>query len=96
MNELADTAIYSAFDDFLVKDPAIAERNLMRAILRTAFEDIRKRGEAYRQARQYVLSNDEQYLYSFKSICNHLSLCPQTIRARLGLTKEHEPDRLAA
>ncbi len=96
MNGRADSAIYTAFDDFLGKDPAVAERNLMRAILRTAFEDIRKRGDAYRHARSYILSNDDRYIYSFRCICYHLNLCPLTIRSRLGLLKEHEMERLAA
>ena len=94
MNGKAETAVETAFEDHIQRDPALAERNLMRAILQTAFEDIRKRGEPYRLARQYVLSNDECYLYSFKSICYHLNLCPHTIRIRLGLLKE--PERLAA
>jgi hypothetical protein len=96
VNSRADTAVETAFDDHVQRDPAIAERNLMRAILRTAFEDIKKRGESYRLARQFFLSNDEFYLFSFKSICYHLNLCPHTIRNRLRLIRDSELERMAA
>jgi len=96
VNGKAETAVETAYDDFIQRDPAIAERNLMRAILQTAFEDVRKRGDQYRLARQYLLSNDDSYLYSFRCICYHLNLCPHTIRMRLGILRENEAARLAA
>ena len=80
-----DTAIYTAYDEYTGKDPAEPERNLMRAVLRSAMDDMRKRGEAYRDARRYFLSGDDLYLYSFMSICHHLKLCPKTIRTVVGL-----------
>ena len=81
-----DSAIYTAYDDHKQKDPAEAERNLMRAVLRSAMDDYRRRGEAHRDARRYFLSEYEQYLYSFLSVCHHLELCPKTIRTIVGLT----------
>ena len=95
-DDKADTAIFSAFEDHVSKDPAIGERNLMRAILRTAFEDLNKRGEPYRMARLFLLSEDSSYVYSFRNMCAVLSLCPHTIRARLGLFKSSDSERLAA
>jgi len=95
-NDKADTAIFSAFEDHVSKDPALGERNLMRAILRTAFEDLNKRGEVYRMARMFLLSEDVTYVYSFRNICSILSLCPHTIRTRLGLFKSSDSERLAA
>ncbi len=85
---LAETAIYVAHDDFTKRDVAEAERNLMRAVLQTAMEDIRKKGEAYRDARRYFGSRDDFYLYSFLSVCYHLELCPRTIQTVVGLTSE--------
>ena len=61
-------SVYIAYDDHEGFDSALAEKNLMRAILKTAMEDIRKRGEPYREARRYLLSNDERYLFSFMSV----------------------------
>ena len=99
-DERPDTAIFEAFDDHVAKDPAIGERNLMRAILRTAFEDLNKRGEVYRLARHFILSEESSYVYSFRNICYTLNLCPVTIRTRLGLHKnapqDSNSDRLAA
>ncbi len=82
----AETAIYIAHDDFVGRDPVEAERNLMRAILQCAMEDIRKGGEAHRDAKRFFFSADETYLYSFASICNHLKLCPRTIHAVIGMS----------
>lgn len=92
----ADTAIYTAFDDLETRHDGAPERTLMYAILRTAMEDIHKSGEPYREARQYLLNNDESYLFSFLSICNHLQLCPRSIRRASGLVVEPLRERLAA
>ena len=80
--------VFTAFEDFSAPDSAEAERNLMRAILRSAMDDMRKRGEPYRDARRYLMSNDNYYLYSFMSVCQHLDLCPKTIRRLVGLNEE--------
>lgn len=79
-------AIYAAYDGHKGQDSAEAEKNLMRAILRTAMEDIQKRGEPYRDARRYLMGNDDLYLYSFLSVCHHLELCHKTVRTIVGLT----------
>ena len=82
-----NVAIYAAYDGHKAQDSAEAEKNLMRAILRTAMEDIQKRGEPYRDARRYLMSNEDLYLYSFLSVCHHLELCHKTIRTIVGLTE---------
>ena len=84
----AETAIFIAHDDFRKRDVAEAERNLMRAVLETALEDVRKKGETFNDARRYFSSKDDYYLYSFLSICYHLDLCPRTIQTIAGLTTE--------
>ncbi len=83
--------IYTAYEDYQNFDSADAEKNLMRAILRAAMDDIRKRGVAYRDARRYFLSGDEFYVYSFLNVCHHLELCPKTILQRLGLAEHFMP-----
>ena len=60
----------------------------MRAVLRTAMDDLTKKGEVYRDARRFFLSREEYYLYSFMSICYHLDLCPKTIYTILGLVAD--------
>lgn len=94
----ADSAIYTAFDDYVGLDSAEPEKNLMRSVLRSALEDIAKSGEAYRDARVFFTTNEDRYLFSFISICLHLNLCPYTIRHLLGLTSsgENGAHRMAA
>lgn len=83
----SDTAIHTAYDDHKPLDPAEPEKNLMRAVLRCAMDDISRSGEPYRDARNFFLLEDEFYIYSFKSICYHLDLCEKTIRQIVGLAE---------
>lgn len=91
-----DTALFTAYEEFQGFDTAIAEKNLMRAILRSAIEDMKKRGEYYRQARSFFLSENDSYIYSFLSICRHLGLSCEAVRNYVGLTVPFEFQRLAA
>ena len=91
-----ETAIETAFDDHVGFDVSEPERNLMRAVLRSAMEDVKKNGEAHRDALRFLNSDDDGYLYSFASICNHLNICPRTIRRVLGLRSDANSDRMAA
>lgn len=91
-----ESAIETAFDDHVAFDVSEPERNLMRAVLRSAMEDIKKNGEAHRDALRFLSSDDDGYLYSFASICNHLNICPRTIRRVLGLRTESPTEALAA
>ena len=84
----AETAIFVAHEEYTKRDAAESEKNLMRAVLQAAMEDIKKKGEVYRDARRYFGSRDDFYLYSFMSVCYHLNLCPRTIRTLVGLAEE--------
>lgn len=86
----ADSAIYEAFDDHTPIDPAVAERNLMRAMLRLALDDLRKGGDPAEDAKDFLLSDEEQYLFSFMSICRELNFCAETVRKISGLWGEPE------
>ncbi len=90
-----ESAIETAFDDHVGYDVSEPERNLMRAVLRSAMEDVKKNGEAHRDAMRFLNSDDDGYLYSFASICNHLGICPRTIRRVLGLRSDSN-ERIAA
>ncbi len=80
-----ETAIYTAYDDHVGLDFSEPEKNLMRAILKTAIEDLRKSGESHRDAYNFFKSIDETYVFSFRSICNHLNLCHKTVLVLCGL-----------
>jgi len=83
-NDRAETAIFAAFEDYSNEDPSYAEKSLMAAILRSVFDDLKKQGREFRDARDYVLSNDTEYVYSFINVCLNLGLCYKTIRSLLG------------
>ncbi len=80
-----DTAIYVAYEDHEPLDESASERNLMSAILMNAMIELNHNGEAGRRAREYFLSKEDDYLFSFRSICNYLSIDPNTILIVSGL-----------
>lgn len=80
-----NTAIYVAYEDEEGFDPAMPERNLLRAILLAAMSDAQEGGKSARQAVQFFSCKDEDYIFSFRSICNHLELDPTTILKVVGL-----------
>jgi len=81
----ASTAIYVAYDDHSNLDPAEPERNLLRAIILTALSDLRKEGDPRKKAIEYFLSPDEEYLFSFQSVCGLLDIDPKNILVLAGL-----------
>jgi hypothetical protein len=85
--ETKDTAIYTAFDDHKAFDPAEPEKNLLRAILTTAMADLKKQGEPRRKALEFFLDNDDDYIFSFQSICGLLDLNPNSVLVVTGLQK---------
>ena len=84
-NKSKDTAIYIAFDDHTQFDPARPEKDLLRAILMNALSDLKKPGELSRRAKEYFLSTEEDYLFSFQSVCNFLDVDPKRILTVAGL-----------
>ena len=88
-----ETAIFTAHEDFSQTDPTYAEKSLMTAILWSVFDDLKKQGQEYREARSYVLSNDTRYIYSFRNVCLHLGLSYTSIRSLLGLTKSQASEQ---
>ena len=87
-----NTAIYVGFEECLPFDTAMPERNLLRAILLTAMSDLKRQGESQREATEFFMSEDESYVFSFVSICNHLDIDPKQIRIVTGLTQGKRVD----
>jgi hypothetical protein len=79
-----NTAIDVAYSDYEAGLTS-AEEELLLAILIAALQDLNESGRKGRKAREYLLSLDEEYLFSFKSICDHLMLDPENLLKRLGL-----------
>jgi hypothetical protein len=86
-NEEKNVALYIAFEDIVPYDPALPERNLLRAIVLNALSDLKKAGEPQREATKFFLSDEEEYIFSFQSICNHLDIDPCRILTVAGLKK---------
>ena len=92
MKKRDHSAIHTAFEDFIPFDETEPERNLLRAILVTALSDLRSPGLDARKATQFFLSAEEDYVFSFRSICSYLNVDPESILIVAGLN-EHLPTR---
>lgn len=82
-----NTAIYIGFEDYEQAELATPEKNLLRAILLNAVADINRPGEFSRRARDYFLSKEEDYIFSFNSVCGFLNINPHHILILVGLEK---------
>ncbi len=74
-----ETEIYVAYEDYVPFNPADPEKNLLSAILIGALEDLKRPGDPGRGARHFFLSDDDSYIFSFQSICNHLNIDPKVV-----------------
>jgi hypothetical protein len=91
-----NTAIYTAYDDSDAGDVPPAERGLLRAILLNAIADVNRKDEHSRRAREYLLSKEDDYIFSFRAICSYLNIDPKNILILVGIEpnprKTSEPD----
>lgn len=69
-----DSAMFVAYDDHEFSSVCSSEKGLMRAILTTALMDLKKDGVLGRKALEYFHSDEEDYIFSFKSICGYLDI----------------------
>ena len=89
------TEIYEAFEEYAPMDSAMSERNLMRAMILGALADLDKQGDVGRKAREFFLNKDQDYLFSFQSICNFLEVDPRSILIVTGLCRSESAGSLA-
>jgi hypothetical protein len=80
-----NTAIYVGFEDFEQTEMVLPEKNLLRAILMNAISDIHRPGDMSRKAREYFLSKEDDYIFSFQSVCSFLNINPHHILIVVGL-----------
>jgi hypothetical protein len=83
--EKRNTAIYTAFDDHEANNLPIPEKSLLRAILLNAIADINRHDETSRKAREYFLSKEDDYVFSFQAVCSYLQINPRNILVLVGL-----------
>jgi len=86
-----NTAIYTAYDDSDGSDLPIPEKGLLRAILLNAVADANRNDEHSRRAREYFLSKEDDYIFSFQAICSYLNIDPKNILILVGI--EPNPNR---
>lgn len=86
----SEQAIYVAHEDSPPFDPAAPEKNLLRAILMSALSDLRKSGETGKKAQEFFLDIDEDYVFSFRSICSYLNVDPDKILLVTGVNLEED------
>lgn len=72
--EEKNTAIFVAYEEEGEPDSAVPEKNLLRAVLLNAMNDLRKDGASAHKAMEYFLNPEEEYIFSFRSVCNHLNI----------------------
>jgi len=53
---------------------------LMRAIILRAIDDYNSTGELHDEAIEYLFSEEEEYIFSFRAICKHLGFDPGKTR----------------
>ena len=88
--EKRNTAFYTAFDDSDAGDLPIPEKGLLRAILVNAIADMNRHDDNSRRAKEYFLSKEDDYIFSFQAICSYLHINPHHILILVGLEKGPE------
>lgn len=92
----APTSLHVAYDDDSVFDVVAPEKGLLSAILQSALLDLNKAGADRRRAMEYFLDPDEEYIFSFRSICDFLSVDANRILVVAGLKATNRlPDNIA-
>ena len=60
---------------------------LMRAIILRVVDDYNSVGEFHQDALDYLHDDDEEYVFSFRSICRHLGFDPEKTRHSIMFPK---------
>jgi|GEM_PF-4014448 len=79
------TVILEGFIGFDPFDQSESEKNLLRAILVSAMNDLKYQGEIGKRAKEFFLNPDDKELFSFQSICNYLNYDPFNVLKIVGL-----------
>jgi hypothetical protein len=83
------TEVLVAYEDE-VSDPVRPEKNLLLAILISALNDLSRKGRLGRQAQEFFLNDDDNYIFSFRAICEHLEIDPNQVLLVTGLVPGHK------
>ena len=87
-------AIDTAYEDWANFDPVEPEKNLLKAILLSAISDLKKSGEPAKEAQEFFLDTDEEYVFSFRAICAHLSVDPEKVLKAIAQAKDDKETKI--
>lgn len=82
-----NVTIHAAYDDVEPHDPIRPEKNLLLAVLLSAMSDLKQDGDVKRKACEFFLDREEDYLFSFRSICDYLSIDPDKVLVVTGIKR---------
>lgn len=82
----SDAHSIEGYQDLEPNEGPVPERNLLRAVLLNAIADLKRPGAFSRKATDFFLSSEKDYLFSFRSICDFLSIEPKKVLYVVGLT----------
>ena len=83
MNDCANSKMPQYDTAYLDNQGYSGLNELMRAIILRTVDDFHSKEEFRQEAIEYMFNEDEEideYIFSFKSICNHLGLNPEKTR----------------
>ena len=80
-----------AFDDFVSFDETEPEKNLLKAVLLSALDDLSEQGAESVRATKFFTSQEDDYLFSFRAICSFLDVDPDRVLYVAGVKQRKEP-----
>lgn len=85
------TEIFVVGDESNAYDLADGEKNLLLAILQTAAADLKRGNHLSNRAVEFFLSQEDDYVFSFRSICEYLKVDPSHVLKVVGLLPKSVP-----
>jgi hypothetical protein len=85
---------FKGFEEFEPYDTSNPEKELLRAILVGALNDVKKKGYEKRKATEFFLSPEDDYIFSFLSICDFLRVNPNKVLVVAGLKESTEGENV--
>ena len=81
------------------KSPLSSEKRLMLAVLKSALEsyqefafaDDAKEQEMFDEAAAWIASSNDEWLFSYRSICENIGVDPEYLRRRLRQWRDRGP-----
>ncbi len=79
-----------AFEEFSAFDETEPEKNLLKAVLLSALDDLAEPGAESLRATKFFTSQEDDYLFSFRSICSFLNVDPDKVLYVAGVRNQED------